>query len=691
MTDNKNTESTRIETLIPQQLINDSAALVEFLKEYYKFLSQSEQPSNVINYIIQNKDLDNAVEKYISIIQKELNYGMVSNLEANKINLYKNIEQFYDVKGSLDSFKLLFRLLYNSNIEIFLPKEQILIASGGDWNQETALFSETLSGDVFTLVNSQIYVTNTNGSKIKVEVERVRFVKDNIYEIIINQNYIGTINKSATITTDSYSGELVNSIGAFTIIQRGRNFKIGQILEVNDGINDNSKSLIKITNVDNNGGIINFEFLRFGIDYENDFSTFLIPVNYDSDFDGDPSDYGYTSDKLGRVFENLNSNDYFSLELNPYSIGYFKENYLEGSVFSGNYDAVYNQSTQIDDINSQVVLSDEELDEINTARAVINFKLTPVSRYSGLFSTNKGFLSDDIYLQDNNYYQAFSYVIRSDKKFENYSNIVRKTVHPAGMTLFGQFEITNELEAATAIELLERSYLERLLDSVDTIEEHVTLVIKSFDSVDDELTTSEFWYYDHNKPLTENVSLIEFIEEKITNKPQFDSVSTADIISDISFGKKPSDTIITSEEILDIALSRRLVDSIGAIDSGLVEQSNAYAFGYFAQNYSEGLIESGVDKSLFKPIFDSVEVEDFYQIESSGKEIITEVNHTSDITETILQKGLSNSISTNESVSSIQNKPLENSINTSEFGLIDKNSYSLQYFAENYIDGISNF
>ena len=70
MTDTKNTESTRVETLIPQQLVNDSVALVEFLKEYYKFLSQADQSTNVINNIIQNKDLDTAVEKYISIIEK---------------------------------------------------------------------------------------------------------------------------------------------------------------------------------------------------------------------------------------------------------------------------------------------------------------------------------------------------------------------------------------------------------------------------------------------------------------------------------------------------------------------------------------------------------------------------------------------------------------------------------------------
>jgi hypothetical protein len=687
MTDTKNTESTRVESLIPQQLINDSAALVDFLKEYYNFLNKSGQSTNVLNTIVQNKDLDLAVEKYISIVEKEIGYGMVSDIEANKINLYKNIEQFYDAKGSLDSFKLLFRLLYNVNIEISLPKEQILIASAGTWSQETSLFSKTLSGDVFSLVNSIVYITNQNGSRILIEVERVRFVKDSIYEIIINQNYTGTIEENATITTDFYSGRLVNSIGDFSIIQNGKNFRVGQVLEVNDGINDESKSLIKTTKVDSNGGIVSFEFIRFGIDYQSDFSTFLIPVNYDLDFESSPGDYGFTADKLGRVFEGLNSHDYFSLEMNPYSLNYFGQDYLEGSSHSGNYDAVYNQSTEIQEV-SQEVITDEQLDEINSSRAIINFKLTPVSRYSGAFTTNKGFLSDDIYLQDNNYYQVFSYVIKSDKRLKDYKNIVKQTVHPAGMALFGQFEITNNLDVSTAIELLVRFYSERLLDSVDTLEFIGKLIIKP---VDDEILTSEFWYYDYTKPLEENISAISEVD-KLLQKYEISNVSSTDVIEDLLLNKNISDTVVTSEEF-ERVLNRQLFTSIGALDSGIVEQANVYATGYFGQSYSEGLEETGVDKEFFKVISDTVIIEDDNtKIDYTGGEIISEVSHISELNFGQFNKNIENSVTTSEDINSISvNKSPEDIINITEAGTLDMNDYSLHYFSETYVEKIYNF
>jgi len=47
MADNKtNIESPSVEQLIPQQLVGDSQALIEFLKEYYKFLNQDQANSS---------------------------------------------------------------------------------------------------------------------------------------------------------------------------------------------------------------------------------------------------------------------------------------------------------------------------------------------------------------------------------------------------------------------------------------------------------------------------------------------------------------------------------------------------------------------------------------------------------------------------------------------------------------------
>jgi hypothetical protein len=59
--------------------------------------------------------------------------------------------------------------------------------------------------------------------------------------------------------------------------------------------------------------------------------------------------------------------------------------------------------------------------------------------YSGRFLNTDGFLSSDKKLQDNFFYQDFSYVLRAEVQVEEYRDVLRNTVHPAGLLLFGEF------------------------------------------------------------------------------------------------------------------------------------------------------------------------------------------------------------------------------------------------------------
>ena len=117
MTDSSNTESTRVSSLIPQQLLTDAEALIEILQEYYNFLNtQDTGPSNILNSILYNKDLDRVVDAFIDLATKEIGAGFVRNFTANKKLLNKNIQQLYQSKGSLDSIKTLFRILFGVEI-----------------------------------------------------------------------------------------------------------------------------------------------------------------------------------------------------------------------------------------------------------------------------------------------------------------------------------------------------------------------------------------------------------------------------------------------------------------------------------------------------------------------------------------------------------------------------------------------
>ena len=69
----------------------------------------------------------------------------------------------------------------------------------------------------------------------------------------------------------------------------------------------------------------------------------------------------------------------------------------------------------------------------------------------GYYRSSKGFLSDDIYLHDNDYYQEYSYEILSKISVDRYSDMFKKVMHVAGTKFFGSALIVEEANAALAL------------------------------------------------------------------------------------------------------------------------------------------------------------------------------------------------------------------------------------------------
>ena len=62
---------------------------------------------------------------------------------------------------------------------------------------------------------------------------------------------------------------------------------------------------------------------------------------------------------------------------------------------------------------------------------------------TGRYLGTKGFLSWNNKIQDSDYYQEFSYAIKSSVLVEKYRDVVQNLLHPAGTKMFGTYEITS--------------------------------------------------------------------------------------------------------------------------------------------------------------------------------------------------------------------------------------------------------
>jgi hypothetical protein len=133
--------------------------------------------------------------------------------------------------------------------------------------------------------------------------------------------------------------------------------------------------------------------------------------------------------------------------------------------------------------------------------AIIKVTLGSLAKYPGYYTTNDGFLDDAIYIQDSRYYQAFSYVLKIDERLDKYRSAVKTLIHPAGMALFGEFDIRNEFDTGTSLEFALKYLFLSLQDEVFMGEDFTILLFDKSISGEDEVIPTDVNYLLTAKPI----------------------------------------------------------------------------------------------------------------------------------------------------------------------------------------------
>lgn len=80
-----------------------------------------------------------------------------------------------------------------------------------------------------------------------------------------------------------------------------------------------------------------------------------------------------------------------------------------------------------------------------TAEAVATI-ITGAFSYPGRYLNDDGHLSSYNFIQDRDYYQPYSYVVKVKQSLERYRKALKELVHPAGMKLFGEYSFIDNGE-----------------------------------------------------------------------------------------------------------------------------------------------------------------------------------------------------------------------------------------------------
>lgn len=241
MTDKKT--SLLVPSQLPGFIREDYPKFISFLEAYYEFLEQerfTNGSSQKNDLITKSKDM-----RYLSDVDYSLDsfeeqffnsfLPFIPRTTAiNKDLLIKNIMPVLLSKGSEKSYKLLFRMLFDTDLAITYPKDNILKASDGRWIIEnilrltTTVYSEyTGDGETTTYYLPEIYepsevtvfvdgVLITTGYELRKEYRKVIFDEAlldgqdlKIYysnfspDLMVNRQFTGKTSGATTLVESS--------------------------------------------------------------------------------------------------------------------------------------------------------------------------------------------------------------------------------------------------------------------------------------------------------------------------------------------------------------------------------------------------------------------------------------------------------------------------------------------------------
>lgn len=412
----------------------------EFLKVYFEYARKK----NNSHYTILNHRNSNDIDLTDTLLIDKFygTYGqyLPKDIALDKRNLIKFLNELYSAKGTEKALKLLFKLIFNSEINITYPGDNLLRASDGVWEQDQFFILNTKYG-VLPPVGSQLSLFEDPNAIVTIDkILSISDIKFKIYFKTLQKIdfYEGMKFKSISDEIITYVGELENSLVNVKVLEPGSNWMNGQIFTIPGSPTGTANNTIaKVTHTKNNGQVTDVSIVQFGLGHSED-QTVVV-----SSYTQKPISTNYNLEIIGDIIQ-LSIVDYI-YNFDEIIVGYSDGNYSDTYCADADWNNDFYTAHRALDVRSTNSNSDYEdtsitVEEWLLSRAKFGCVFGPVGKSIGRFKTNSGQLSNDIIrLQDSFYYQVFSYMIETTKDIKEYKELLNIT-HPTGTIRFSTFE-----------------------------------------------------------------------------------------------------------------------------------------------------------------------------------------------------------------------------------------------------------
>lgn len=240
---------------------------VDFIYSYYLWLEETGQLSNITRNLPEFKAIDTTEDEFLKHFKRKYLVGVELTDADGLRRLIKNAQDLYDSKGTERAFKLLFKLLYEDNISITYPNDQVLKPSYGEWFVPHYL-ELTPSVNTTRLVGQQV-VGSISGSTAFVESFVRRQINGRYFDVLYLSKPIGNFIKGEQIVIEGEyfldPPKLYGSLTTITVEDGGANNAVGDTFSITSQFGRGG--VARVANIENATGRVDFDLVDGGYGY----------------------------------------------------------------------------------------------------------------------------------------------------------------------------------------------------------------------------------------------------------------------------------------------------------------------------------------------------------------------------------------------------------------------------------------
>jgi len=271
-----------VESHFPSFYKEQGPIFLLFVEEYFKWLEnntseysnyeEADLTTGNVNYhtrrLLDYKDIDKTVDLFLSELKEKYIKNVNPLTSISKRRLIKAAQDLFNSKGSERSLELFFKLVFGTDIEIYVPANDILKASDGKWVLPTYL-EVTRTDRTVSYIGKEI-VGLTSSAKAFVEYIITRNISGAIVDIVYLSSVEGVfiagekiVERDNQVITNSPT--VLGSLNSVSITTPGELFSIGEVVNIESARGVEGQAIVSA--IESATGVLRFTLFDGGFGY----------------------------------------------------------------------------------------------------------------------------------------------------------------------------------------------------------------------------------------------------------------------------------------------------------------------------------------------------------------------------------------------------------------------------------------